>query len=94
MSNRWNPTWKIVKIVVDDKETEVCYDESSKLYVCPECSPECKRGVLPTYSSYFFNAEDLARHLKAHKYALWTKKVISNKSEIEIETQEEDEDEE
>ncbi|AWR94313.1 hypothetical protein [Acidianus brierleyi] len=87
MSNRWLPKWKIVEIEVNNKPFEVCYDETLKIYACPLCSPSCKSGGIPDYSSYFFHTEDLIRHINAHKYNLWTKKRP-------IEFEEEDEGEE
>ncbi|BBG24571.1 hypothetical protein [Sulfuracidifex tepidarius] len=94
MSTRWNPSWKIVKTTIDKEEVDVCYDSSSKLYVCPLCSPECKRGELPTYSSYFFNLEDMKRHMQAHKYELWKKKMTrANETKVEESEDEEIENE-
>ncbi len=93
MSTRWSPSWKLIKIDIESKEIDICYDSTSKLYVCPLCSPECKKGELPTYSSYFFNVEDLKRHLDAHKNELWRKKGNRVREPLE-ETEDEEPDDE
>ncbi|EZQ04759.1 MULTISPECIES: hypothetical protein [Acidianus] len=91
MSSRWLPKWKVVKIKVGDKDVEVCYDDKLKLYCCPLCSPECKKGGIPDYSSYFYSIEDLDNHLIAHKDSLWLRKGYHYEEEEE-EDIEQDED--
>ncbi|WP_338599712.1 hypothetical protein V6M85_10480 [Sulfolobus tengchongensis] len=83
MSTRWTPKWKAIEIEYNNKKTVVCYDETTKLYVCPICSPNCAKGVSTDYSSYFFNLEDLKRHLDAHKEGFWLKKRIRSEEEEE-----------
>jgi len=76
----------------EDKEIEICYDEVTKLYACPICSPECKKGLLPDQGSYFFSIEDLKLHIEAHKTTLWTKiKKVEEEEEEEEEAGEEEE---
>ncbi|MEM1626973.1 MAG: hypothetical protein QXV69_06825 [Sulfolobaceae archaeon] len=96
MSTRWIPSWKVVLLKLSaDKELEVCYDEVTKLYACPICSPECKKGLLPGHGSYFFNIEDLKLHIEAHKSTLWAKvKKVEVEEEEEEEREEEEEEEE
>ncbi|BDB97047.1 hypothetical protein [Saccharolobus caldissimus] len=85
MSTRWIPKWKVIEIEYNNRRTTICYDEVTKLYACPLCSPNCgKEGVSPDYGSYFFNLEDLKRHLNSHKQGFWLKK----KPKIEEEEEE------
>ncbi|MCH4814339.1 MAG: hypothetical protein QXY87_01855 [Saccharolobus sp.] len=83
MSTRWSPKWKAIEIDHNNKKVTICYDETTKLYVCPICSPNCAKGVSTDYSTYFFNLEDLKRHLDAHKHGLWLQKKIRTEEEEE-----------
>ncbi|MCI2414271.1 MAG: hypothetical protein MPF33_03300 [Candidatus Aramenus sp.] len=85
MGNRWTPKWKKTEIDVDGKKYEVCYDEVTRLYACPMCSPVCLNGGIPDHGSYFFHQADLVKHIKAHKYSLWTKKRPAEAEEEEEE---------
>jgi hypothetical protein len=91
MSNRWIPRWKVVELIYADRSVEVCYDESTRLYACPLCSPVCKENGVPDYGSYFTNQEDLKFHLEAHLNERW-RKVKRVKSEEGEEQEGEDED--
>ena len=97
-TTRWIPKWKIVKINAGEKEIEICFDEVSKLYACPICTPICKKGGIPDYGAYFFTIDDLKEHLEAHKESLWSKKPSRVEEEEEEEKvkvgEEEDEDQE
>jgi len=31
-TTRWIPNWKLLTIEIDNKKTEICFDEISKLY--------------------------------------------------------------
>ncbi|MCH1770915.1 MULTISPECIES: hypothetical protein [Metallosphaera] len=93
MSSRWAPRWELIKITVNGRQETVCYDQETKLYLCPRCGPECLKGGIPTSGSYFFNQQDLLNHLLAHRYELWNKKK-HKEVEVEEEGGEEDEDEE
>ncbi|MEM4943133.1 MAG: hypothetical protein QW214_01015 [Saccharolobus sp.] len=74
MSTRWLPKWKTIEIEYNSKKITICYDEISKLYACPICSPSCVKGSVQDYGTYFFNLEDLKKHIDAHKQGLWLKK--------------------
>jgi hypothetical protein len=91
MSTRWNPNWRIIEIEIAGKKVEICFDEVTKLYACPLCSSECKKGLLPTQGSYFFSVEDLKFHIEAHKLSLWSKTKREEEEEEEEETEEEEE---
>lgn len=85
-STRWVPKWTIISIELEDgKKIEACYDEITKLYACPYCTPICKKGGIPEQGSYFFNKEDLKEHIKAHSFNYW----IKSKKEEEEEEEEE-----
>ncbi|AWR97362.1 hypothetical protein DFR86_07235 [Acidianus sulfidivorans JP7] len=92
MSSRWLPKWKVVKVNVQGKDVDVCYDDNLKIYACPRCNPICKQGGIPDYSTYFYKEEDLIRHLIAHKYSLWLKKRPTEVEEDEDKVEENDED--
>ncbi len=74
MSSRWLPKWKKLDIEVSSKKIDVCFDEITKLYACPLCSPSCLKGGSQDYGTYFFNLDDLKRHIISHKEAFWLKK--------------------
>ncbi|BCU68408.1 hypothetical protein HS7_18450 [Sulfolobales archaeon HS-7] len=95
-SSRWTPRWVLRKIRLDEGEFEVCYDEVTGLYVCPLCSPECKREVdkIPEETSYFLNEKDLVYHIKVHPRKPWNRRTQRRKIPEEIERDnEEDENE-
>ncbi|MDT7875465.1 MAG: hypothetical protein RXQ80_00215 [Sulfolobaceae archaeon] len=98
MSSRWIPRWKTIEIQIDDKKVEVCFDEVSKLYACPLCTPICKKGGIPDYGTYFFSVDDLKEHLIAHGTAYWTKKIKVEEEEeeekVKVLEEEEEENEE
>ena len=96
-TTRWIPNWKLLTIEIENKKIEICFDEVSKLYACPYCVPQCKKGGIPDYGSYFFNIEDLKEHIKAHRLGLWLKKEEREEEEEEeerIRAEEEEEEEE
>ncbi|BFH73221.1 hypothetical protein SJAV_11650 [Sulfurisphaera javensis] len=94
-TTRWIPKWNIINIEIEGKQIEVCYDEITKLYACPYCTPICKKGGIPEQGSYFFNVDDLKEHIKAHKLSLWikSKKVEEEEEEEKIKVGEEEEEE-
>ncbi len=94
MSLRWTPKWVIRKIKLDEAEVEVCFDETTKLYACPICVPQCRSGGLSNEGSYFFSVDDLIEHLKAHKTTPWRVRKIEAVEEEETEDEEEEVEEE
>ncbi|MGC9104876.1 MAG: hypothetical protein ACP5HQ_00370 [Thermoprotei archaeon] len=89
MSLRWTPKWTTRKVEHDGAEVEACFDETTKLYACPICVPQCRSGGLSNEGSYFFSEDDLVEHLKAHKTAPWR----ARKTDIEEDETEEEEEE-
>ncbi|AHC51106.1 hypothetical protein SUSAZ_03340 [Sulfolobus acidocaldarius SUSAZ] len=93
-TTRWTPKWKTVKIKLNDKDIDICFDEITKLYACPICAPECKKGNTPNYGAYFFSLDDLKEHILSHNFSYWLKKRKTEEEEEEEEKVKAEEEEE
>lgn len=91
MSLFWEPRWVRKKVSHAGIEIETCFDEVSKLYLCPLCvkidelCPEGKEtNVVSENIITFFTVEDLIRHLRSHAHKHLQKKIATEKLELEV----------
>jgi len=104
MSYQWEARWVRKKLEFYGFSIDVCIDESTGLIACPVCidvDKLCPPGRVtnlqpPEGVAYFYTAEDLLNHLRAHGEDFWGKErrrraEVEEFEEHEEESEEEDE---
>ncbi len=84
----WEPKWVRKTINYEGIELEVCFDEESKLFLCPVCNnPErycpgdSPTNIVSEDLVTFFTLDDLIRHLRTHAHKIFeSRKIVTTQS--------------